>query len=144
MYNLNGIAYRILISDGSIFVLALIVLILSRFWNVKKRDKKGIRIAVATFVLSLGLMAFHGYKLFCPQIAVHEGFFDKQQRESHISFTTTSYTFTNNGNPKPKFYMDTFSKREIFNEDFQKGSRYRIYYEESMDIIVKVEKLDND
>lgn len=50
--------------------------------------------------------------------------------------------FTNDGKPKLGVKLDVKSKKEIYPNDFEKDVKYRIYYEERTDIILRVEKME--
>ena len=74
------------------------------------------------------------------KVSVHEGEFVEEHRENPYLFRT-EYSFSNEGGVKPLFHLDIFSKKKIYSNDFEEDMRYRIYYEEKTDVIVKVEKL---
>lgn len=76
-----------------------------------------------------------------PSISVHEGFFIEERSEFH-SFFGMEYVFSNEDGLKPIFYLDIFSKKEIYPKEFVKDEMYRIFYEEKTEIIVWVEKIE--
>ena len=39
------------------------------------------------------------------------------------------------------FYLDVLTRKEIYPDDFSTEQKYRIFYEEESDIIVKVEEI---
>ena len=146
MYNLSGLVYRIRAVGLFIFALGAFCLLLSCFWNAKKRDKKGMRIASVLIAISVVYSGYYIYKLYHPIILSHDGYFIEEHRDSSIAPPfpfTTSYTFSNKGGLKPVFYLDVFSKKKIYNTEFNPDIEYRIYYEKSTDIIVRVEILKN-
>ena len=51
------------------------------------------------------------------------------------------FTFDGGENLNPSFELDAFSKKKIYSEDFEKESKYKIFYEKDTNIIVKVEKI---
>lgn len=56
--------------------------------------------------------------------------------------TEMEYCFTNGTELKPVFCLDIFSKKQIYPDDFVEGKKYRIYYTEMGNVIVKVEELE--
>ncbi len=61
--------------------------------------------------------------------------------EARLSFFSWNYVFNDETEPNEDFYLDSFSKKKIYNKDFEKGKKYRIYYEKKDDIIVMVEEI---
>lgn len=153
MYDLSGLKHLILFSDLPMLIVALLLLILEwkKIFNSikKKRWEKGVKktmflIAFCTlwFIISGGTNAYH---LYYPNISFYEGEYIREYRanESRLSFFSWRYVFDDGVEPRESFYLDSFSKKEIFNNDFEEGKKYRIYYEEKDNIIVRVEELEN-
>ena len=152
MYDLSGLKHLIYYSDLPLFFLALLLLVLYRKAILnsfkKKCWEKGVKtvlllvtVGILWSVLSSGIIAWHIYK---PDISCYEGKYLKEYpaNEARLSFFSWRYVFDNGAKPHEAFYLDSFSKKNIYNKDFEKGKRYRIYYEEKDNIIVKVEELD--
>lgn len=57
---------------------------------------------------------------------------------------TDEYVFYNGEGKKQEYYLDVFSKKEIFPEGFELNQEYTIYFDEFTDVIVKVEKTNDD
>ena len=52
------------------------------------------------------------------------------------------YCFSNEKGLKPVFNLDIWTKKEIYPKDFNKKQKYRIFYEEETDTIVRIEKME--
>ncbi|MBQ6600985.1 MAG: hypothetical protein IIX36_05020, partial [Clostridia bacterium] len=140
MYDLSGIKHLILFSDLPMFLMALLLLVLD--WKKisksikKKRWEKGAKgtlflIAFCTlwFIISGGINVYH---IHSPDISCFEGEYLRGYRanEARLSSFSWRYVFDDGAEPHEAFYLDSFSKKEIFNKDFEEGIKYRIYYEE--------------
>lgn len=146
MYNLNGILYRLFATCFVLFILGAIVLIISKFWDKEKADIACMRGAILSIVIILVGSSFYIYKYVNPTIEIHEGYFVEEYRDSSVAPPfpfSYCYVFTDGDNLKPSYYMDVFSRKDIYPDDFSTECRYRIYYEESTGIIVRVEQIDN-
>ncbi len=152
MYDLSGIKHLIVFSDLPMLFLALLLFILE--WkkiksSIKnKKYEKGIKktfflIAFCTvwFVISGGMNAYHVYN---PEISCYVGKYieNRPANEPRLSFFSWIYVFDDGELSKETFYLDSFSKKKIFNKDFEEGKTYKIYYEEKDRIIVRVEMKD--
>ena len=141
MYDLSGVYYQLIV-DALVFgLVGVLFLLTSRFWIPEKKNKKDFLIGLICIVLCAGLLIYHGGIINDYKISMHEGEFVEERRENPYLFRK-EYCFSNGTELKPLFYLDIFSKKKIYPADFEEGVRYRIYYEEKTDIIVKVEKLE--
>ena len=141
MYNLSSLYYQ-MISNGVVFgIVGLICLVCSHFWNLDKRNVKELSIGIVFLILCMCSLGKHYFIIAHPEISVHEGAFVDEHRSNPYLFRR-EYCFTNEEGLKPIFYLDIFSKKNIYPKEFEKGKMYRIYYEEKLDVIVKVEKLE--
>lgn len=142
MFNYSGIAYRIFAVGLIIILFALLVLILPKFINLQKFNTKHIIVGIVILIFGIGYVAFFSYKLISPNIQKYEGIYIREYRNSTVApplpFTTTYIFDDGSGNPKPGFHLDNFSKKSIFNRDFNKTQKYTIYYEKDTKIIVGV------
>ncbi len=150
MYNLSGIKHLILFSDLPMCLLALLLLVLE--WkkiskSIKRKCwEKGVKgtlfiiaFCFIWFLISGGNNAYH---MKHPIISCCEGMYLREYRanESRLSFFSWRYVFDDGEKPYESFYLDSFSKKKIFNKDFEEGKTYKIYYEEKDRIIVRVEE----
>lgn len=145
MYNLSGIFYRLWAVSGLFLFFAGIAFLLSRFWNRKKRDMKGIVVGICLLLVAFTSGFRYAKAAINPEIQIHEGYFLYKNRDSRVAPPlpfTTKYVFSNSTKGNPAFYLDTFSKKEICPQGFDENLLYRIYYEESTKIIVSVEILE--
>ena len=141
MYDLSGLYYQ-LKTDALVFsVVGLLFLVCSRFWILDKRNIKELLIGVICYFLSICSIGYHLYVINDLKVSINEGVFIEEHRENPYLFRM-EYCFSNEGGLKPLFYLDIFSKKDIYPTEFEKDAMYRIYYEEKTDVIVKVEKLE--
>ena len=140
--DLTGIKYRIFSLGVSFLCMAILVLIFSKFWNSKKRDKRGIFIGLIVLVFSIANICYYGNILYNPTISYHDGYFVEERRNAAITPYTHEYIFTNENDTKPIFYLDNFSKKRIYNKPLVENHKYRIYYEERQKIIVGITLID--
>ena len=140
MYNLEGIFYEMLRLSGIYIIVMIIFLISSEFWHKKKRKTKYLVMSLVCILLTIGTIMYYSYVIKNPNIAIHEGFFIEERRERN-SVTRWEYVFSNDGGLKPIFSLDIASKKNIYPEDFGTKNKYRIYFEQRTNIIVKVDLL---
>ncbi len=151
MYDLSGLKHLIYFSELPLFLLCLFVLIGSWKKMLKslknKHWEKGIKtylvvavIGILWSVISGGTIIYHIYN---PDISCYEGTYleGSPANEPRLSFFSWNYVFDDGIELKEDFYLDSFSKKKIYNKDFEEGKKYRIYYEEKDDIIVRVEEI---
>lgn len=144
MYNLNGILYRIVCVGGVILLIGVLLLVISRFWIPQKVNIAVRNTSVIIIIISALYIFFHVYKFNNPQILCHEGFLSREYRDSTVAPPlplTYAYVFTNSDGLKPTFYLDTFTAKDVFNYDMEVQTKYRIYYEKDLKIIVRVEEI---
>lgn len=156
MYDLSGLEYR-LFSVGLISLFCgLVCFIISIHSNNIKRiqnkstkkshfNKEATILGVLFVCISLIYSGYYIFKIHQPIVCIHEGYFVEEYRNSRVAPPlpfTVQYTFTNNNQSNRKFYLDVFSKSKIYDKEFEKNSKYLIYYEEDTNIIVKVDKVE--
>lgn len=141
MYNFRGIYYQ-MTSDGLICLLdGILFLLLSKCWNPQKRDLKKMIGGIVCMIFFIVSLAYYSNIVKNPVILTHEGYFSREYRRN-VGLFRMSYYFTNGDGVKPGFFLDVFSKKEIYPEDFNSEQKYRIYYEDETNIIVCVEKIE--
>ena len=141
MYNLDGIIYEMFRLSRIYIIVMIIFLISSKFWNKKKRKIKELVMSLVCILLTIGTIMYYSYVIRNPNIAVHEGFFIEEYRERN-SVTRWEYVFSNDRGLKPVFSLDVSSKKNIYPREFDTKNKYKIYFEERTNIIVKVELLE--
>lgn len=145
MFNYCGIIYYCFCRIITGVILAIIPCSIKLFKNFKnkKEDTRNSTILMIAVMLFFSL-CIGGYiwKCFNPRIESHEGYFWSEHNANTpgIPFNW-KFSFSNKGEPRPTFYLDSFSRKKIFNEDFSQNARYRIYYDKHTKVIVHVEVL---
>ena len=152
VYDLSGLKHLIYFSDLPMFILAMIILVFSykeiktafkkKRWN--EETKKTIFIIIFAslwFIIPGSINAWH---ILNPSISSYDGEYLREYRANEVtlSFFSFRYVFDDGTEPQEAFYLDSFSKKKIYNKDFEEGKRYRIYYEEKDKIIVRVEEIE--
>lgn len=140
MINFSGIWFRIFGSSGIIMIIGIICTLI---------EKKKMKIGYIIVALSLCLMIMYGFRIIMPSISLHTGHFVEVRRDSRIAPplpVTYKYTFDDGSGLKKGFYLDTFSKNAIYPDDLVIGSKYTVYYDSLLHIIVRIdnEALSND
>ena len=102
---------------------------------------KDLKIGIIVVLCFICFTGFYAYAIADLKISMHEGVFIEERRENPFLFRK-EYCFSNEDGLKPVFCLDYFSKKEVYPEEFEKGIRYRIYYEKRTNIIVRVDKVE--
>ena len=137
MYNFSGIKYHYISTIIIYSILGIMLILLITFSKIVKKEKTPLDIIVAIIVI--GLMIVYNAFAFKqtmsnPDISTYEG--------EYIKRSKGRYTFWNGTEKKRVFYLHVFVKDEVFLYDLEEGKEYKIYYEESTRIIVRVELAD--
>lgn len=143
-YNIDGILYRVYATGGICLILGIVCLILSKNRKQSKRIKVDFIIAVMMIIFAFAYIGSHIYMSINPSILMNEGYFVEVYRDSTAAPPlpfTYKYRFTSSSNKNRVFYLDSFSKKDIYPEDFLEGEKYRIFYEKNTNIILKVEEI---
>lgn len=141
MYDLSGLYYQMK-RDILVFGMAgLLFLLCSHFWVLEKRNIKDFLIGISCCFLCVCSFGYHYYIINKMEISMYEGAFVEEHRENPYLFRM-EYCFSNEGGMKPLFYLDVFSKKNIYPSEFEENVIYRIYYEEKTNVIVKIERLE--
>ena len=148
--NTFGIWYRVFFPGVFIITIGLIVALLTiylRRKNVEKPTKKKKIVEVLSlsfiFIVGIGFMLYYLVIAINPTPVEYVGTFQYEQRNSRVAPplpVTFEYVFSDEENEYNQvFYMDTFSKEKIFSKDLEQGVTYKIYYDKSTNIIMKIE-----
>ena len=149
-YNFSGLIWPIW-TYGSIFLLGVIIsLLLSQFWRPGNIKIKELVFAALFMLAAIGVFANYAGKINDAKVETFEGTFNDFHNENRTAPFTTAYKFSNSSGEIQWCYLDTISRRwgvwpekgGVWPEDFEEEVGYRIYYEVSTQIIVKVEKLE--
>lgn len=140
MYDLSGLYYEMII-NGLIFgIVGLEFLFFSKFW-MDEKNIKDLMLGLFLIVLCISFLCYHSYVISDLEISVYEGIFIDENRENPYLFRM-EYCFGDKGKEKTLLYLDIFSKKKLYSDEFEKDVMYKIYYEEKTDVIVKIEKLE--
>ena len=153
MYDLSGLKHLIVFSDLPMLLVAILLFTLDWkhiFYSLKKkRWEKGVKKTLVLIVICSTWFAISGgkntYHIYNPDVSCYEGEYIKEYpaNEASLSFFSWRYVFDDEIPPFDSFYLDSFSKKKIYNKEFEVGKTYRIYYETKDRIIVRVEEMVN-
>lgn len=144
MYNYCGIIYRLWGVCGVFAIVGGLCLLVAFDQNGPRR-KNGLLAGVLLILFALGLTIKYTTYLINPEVESYQGIFVEEYRDSRVAPPlpyTMAYYFTDSEGEYSVFFLDVFSKKNIFNDSFQGGDTYIIYYETNTEIIVGVEKLE--
>ncbi len=141
IYNTSGITYRIY-TNGLIILILSIVVLLIYFLSKKTSDARPLKtliIAICGILFSVGYISYFSLQSINPDVEVCEGKFIEEHRAGTRAPFTNSYDFDIFEERNIRLYLDIFSKKEIFPENFAEGESYRIAYQKDTKIILSVE-----
>lgn len=144
MFNFSGVFYRIWGVCGVILILGVVYILLNRPWarNVKIKDCK---LGLVMIAAAIGLSLLYASRIVFPGVSSYTGAFIDSHRNSRVAPPlplTNEYVFWNGEGKKQTFYLDIFSKKEIFPDDFVSDRKYTIYFDEFTNVIVQVECME--
>lgn len=129
-------------SDAFCFgMVGILFLVCSRFWIIEKRNKRDLLIGLVSVLLCICSVGYHYYAISRLEVGIHEGFFIRENRDNPYLFRM-EYCFSNSDDLKPIYYLDVFSKKEIFPEELTEKNMYRVYFDKRTEVILKIEKLE--
>ena len=156
--NTSGLWYRFFAVGGIILLLPILIILLDVYIRLnnkknnrenKKSKKELIReVLVVSFCFIIGLSCciHYSYRAVNPEVKCYEGYFEYSNRNSRVAPPlplTDQFTFSNeNDKYKKGFYLDVISKKTIFEDELKIGSLYRVWYEGSTKIILKIELIE--
>ena len=145
MYNFSGIIHRIWCIGGILLLLGIIGVLIDQY-EAKQKGKefkiKNCKVSIITIVLAVGLCLFFISRIVFPNISSYTGVFQYEKDESRGPLLSNEYVFWNGGKKNQVFYLDVYSKKKIFPEEFEEAEEYIIYYDELTKIIVGVERVE--
>ena len=144
MYNFSGIWYRIWGVCGVMFLLGVICILFDKPWRkaVKIKDCK-LGLIIIAFAICLG--SIYVYRIMYPDVSSYTGEFIESHRNSRVAPplpVTYEYVFWNGEGKRQVFYLDIFSKKELFPYEFVSDQKYTIYFDEFTNVITKVEAVE--
>ena len=144
MYDLSGLAYRMW-SSLSLFAAGVVLLLLC-LRNPRKKHQRGTPIlSIGAMILSVLSCGYYWLKVQNPKISSFDGTFCYYHSESRPRALNQSFTFlpfpSHPDDLKKDFYLDIPTRKEILPDGFKEGQLYRIYYEETCNVIVRIDVL---
>ena len=145
MYNLNGLVYRMW-NPSLYFLIGGIVLLVFYLTDPRqKRKRKTLIISIGAMILSVLSCGYYWLKVQNPKISSFDGTFCYYHSESRPRALNQSFTFlpfpSHPDDLKKDFYLDIPTRKEILPDGFKEGQLYRIYYEETCNVIVRIDVL---
>ena len=140
MYNMSGLYFRMKSCGLVLGGIGFLLLISGRLWSSSSRNMR--KCAIGIFAV-LACICFSGYYIYVinkPEISVYEGRFIEERRGRYPA--CWEYVFFNGNGKKPVFYLDSFSKKEVYPDEFKCGDTYSVSYEGRTGIIIAVKKLE--
>lgn len=106
-----------------------------------KQCKAGILLVL--FAICFGLVLIS--RIVFPDVSDYTGTFVETYRDSAVApplpFTDADIFWNGEGKKEP-VYLDIFSKKEIFPNEFIEGKEYKVYFDSFTKVIVKVEIIE--
>ena len=144
MYNFSGVFFRIWGVCGIILLLGIVCLVFEKPWSAGFKIRN-CKTAVVLIVFALFMSAVYATRVIFPDVSSYTGEFVSTNRNSRVAPplpVTNEYVFRRGIEKKKVFYLDVFSKKEIFPYKFETGQKYRIFYDEFTNVIVRVEIIE--
>ena len=144
MYNFSGVFYRIWGVCGILLLVGILCILVERPW-AKKVTLKDLKAGLLITVFAIGLGLVYTSRILFPDVLSYTGDFVDTHRNSRVAPPlplTDEYVFWNGEGKRQVFYLDFFSKKEIFPYEFEYGRQYTIYYDDFTNVIVKVEPVE--
>lgn len=142
MYDFSGIYHRMRWQAVILFCGCIIGLWFSKFWKKEKFNKKNLYkikerkenlfIGIASAVFLVLFMLHYSNVLANPEIKMFDGEYIREYRKR-------GHDFTNSG---ALLHLDNASEQNLIPGGFVKGEKYRIYYEDRTNVIIRVETID--
>lgn len=144
MYNFSGVFYRIWGVCGILLLVGILCILVERPW-AKKVTLKDLKAGLLITVFAIGLGLVYTSRILFPDVLSYTGDFVDTHRNSRVAPPlplTDEYVFWNGEGKKQVFYLDIFSKKEIFPCELEYGQQYTIYYDDFTNVIVRVEPVE--
>lgn len=144
MYNFSGVWFRVWGVAGVCLLLGVVCILLEKPWTkeFKIKDCK-LGLFIIAYAVCLGLL--YVSRIAFPNVSSYTGEFIDAHRDSRVAPplpVTDEYVFWSGEGKKKGFYLDAFSKKEIYPYDFERGREYTIYFDEFTEVIIKVEAIE--
>lgn len=141
MYNTSGLLYRAFSIGVIMLIIGVALLLSSKFWKPQSRKFSSAIIAICITLYAILYISVFSFKAINPVIAFYEGSFVREYRDSSKGPFTYSFVFDDGVGADKRLRLDSFSKKDIFPDDFIEGEMYKIIYEKDTGIILHVEQI---
>lgn len=141
MYDFGGIVYRILGVCGPTLFLGILCMLIDTRWK-RAGSIRECKIGIVAIALAICMGFLYTSRIVFPDVSCYTGAFIEMHRNSRVAPPlpfTYEYVFWNETGNKQVFYLDVFSKNDMFPYDFDNNKEYKIYYDEFTNVIVKVD-----
>ena len=132
MYDFIGI-YQEMIYFGVFGVVGITMIVQSKFWNKNKRNIGDMLLGIAVVIACLYTVIQDTRAIQNENICIYEG---KSWESWH-----RGYTFMGAEGDKRQLEIWGPARKKLCEEQIEKGKRYRVYYEEETEIIVKIQEI---
>ena len=141
----SGIWYR-LISTGAFFLLCgIFILAYSKREQKPNIQRKKLLAGIFTTCFAVVHIAYHAFLLICPSVSETTGVFIDSRRDGRASPPlpfTWAYVFDTDASLNQRYYIDSFSKQQIFpHSGLTPNCAYQIWYESHSRIILDIVEL---
>ena len=141
MYNFSGLIVMILGIFGLMFLLGVVCILIEKPWKKGVKLKKYLLgIVVVAIAVCMSLVLVH--HIVVPNVSSYTGEFVKTNRTSRggrFLPIFDQYIFWNGEEKRQTYYLDVFSKKEIFPGELEEGKVYTVYFDEYTNTIVRVD-----
>ena len=139
MYNTIGIVYKIFPIGFIMLLISFFVLLTSKFWNPKLKNKKLIISSIIAILISVVYIVFYVFILFNPTVEIIEGeLSSKYSAGRGRGPFTWKYSFDTGNDKDIVVYIDSFSRKKMLPDGLNEGDTYRVTYEKYTNIILSV------
>lgn len=145
MYNFSSIIYRLWAECGIVFALGILCVLLDKPWKKPRKKSRGYFLGILMIIVAFGLGGFYVSRLIRKDISIYRGEFVNSYRNSRVAPPlpfTNEYVFWNGEGKKQGFYLDIFSKKEVYPLEFEEGKEYVIYFDKVTDLIVAIDVIE--
>lgn len=144
MYNFSGVFFRIWGVCGIVLALGVGCILLEKPW-AKSFRLQNCKLGLIMVVFAIALGAIYATRILFPNVSSYTGEFVESNRNTRVAPplpVTYEYVFWNGEGNRQVYYLDVFSKRDLFPCEFKNGGKYTIYFDEFTNVIVKVEIIE--
>ncbi len=138
MYNFDGLWYQLKYAPTTLFFIPFLIWFII---SIKKKNRKNFYISFFALIYFIVSIFINLNSILNPNIKVYEGVFveDYSRGAGYHAPFTWEYYFKGDGDAEYLYYP----ARRLLPFEFEKGNRYRVFYEDANDIIVNIELIED-